>query len=35
MSEQLINPAWRKAVTTARRQQGLIHLKRLLSGEAS
>ena len=35
MSEQLINPAWRKVATTARRQQGLIHLKRLLSGEAS
>ena len=32
MSEQLINPAWRKVVTTARLQQGLIHLQRLLSG---
>jgi hypothetical protein len=33
--DQLIDPAWGRLVTTARRQQGLIHLQRLLSGAAS
>jgi hypothetical protein len=35
MAGQLIDPAWRRVITTARRQQGLIHLQRLLSGAAS
>jgi len=35
MADQLIDPAWGKVVTTARRQQGLIHLQRILSGAAS
>ena len=32
MAHQLISPAWGKVVNSARRQQGLIHLQRLLSG---
>lgn len=32
---QLIDPDWPRVITTARRQQGLIHLQRLLSGAAS
>jgi len=35
MADQLIDPAWGRIVTTARRQQGLMHLQRLLSGAAS
>lgn len=35
MADLLIDPTWGKNVTTARRQQGLIHLQRLLSGAAS
>ena len=33
MAEQLIDPAWAGAVSTARRQQGLLHLASLLRGE--
>ena len=33
-SEQLLDPTWDKVVDSARRQQGLIHLHRLLSGAA-
>ena len=32
MSEQLFDPRWGKVVNNARRQQGLLHLKHLLSG---
>jgi hypothetical protein len=35
MADLLIDPGWPRVVTTARRQQGLIHLQRLLSGAAS
>jgi hypothetical protein len=35
MAGLLMDPAWPRVVTTARRQQGLIHLQRLLSGAAS
>lgn len=35
LAEQLIDPTWGRLVSTARRQQGLIHLQRLLSGAAS
>ena len=33
MAAQLIDPAWRGAASTARRQQGLLHLASLLRGE--
>ena len=33
MAAQLIDPAWQGAVSTARRQQGLLHLASLLRGE--
>ena len=32
MADQLLVPAWRQQVTTARRQQGLLHLHHLLAG---
>lgn len=32
MADQLLVPAWRERVTTARRQQGLLHLQHLLAG---
>ena len=32
MAEQLMGPAWAGLLSTARRQQGLLHLQRLLSG---
>ena len=32
MSGQLLGPAWAGLLNTARRQQGLLHLQRLLSG---
>ena len=32
MAEQLIEPGWTAVVTTARRQQGLLHLHSLLAG---
>ena len=32
MAGQLVGPAWAGLVNTARRQQGLLHLQRLLSG---
>ena len=32
MADQLLTPAWRKALKGARRQQGLLHLHQLLSG---
>ena len=35
MVNQLFDPAWGKVVATARHQQGLIHLQRLLSGAAN
>jgi hypothetical protein len=34
MAEQLMDPSWGKVVSTARRQQGLIHLQQLLVGAA-
>ena len=33
MAAQLIDPAWAGAVSTAKRQQGLLHLASLLRGE--
>jgi hypothetical protein len=35
MADQLMESLWVKEVTTARRQQGLIHFQRLLSGATS
>lgn len=35
MADQLLDPAWGRVVTTARRQQGLLHLHRLLTGAGS
>jgi hypothetical protein len=32
MADQLVGPGWRPVLTTARRQQGLIHLHRILAG---
>ena len=32
MARVLLDPSWRRLVTTARRQQGLIHLQRALAG---
>lgn len=32
MAERLLDPSWSKVVSTARRQQGLLHLQRLLAG---
>jgi hypothetical protein len=32
MAGQLVDPAWRGVLTTARRQQGLLHLHSLLGG---
>jgi hypothetical protein len=32
MADQLLEPDWRAVLTTARRQQGLIHLHRILAG---
>jgi hypothetical protein len=32
MSEQLFDPGWGEVVNNARRQQGLLHLKHLISG---
>ena len=33
MAAQLIDPAWAGAASTARRQQGLLHLASILRGE--
>ena len=32
MAGQLVGPAWAGLMNTARRQQGLLHLQRLLAG---
>ena len=34
MADRLLEPTWKKAVNSARRQQGLIHLHRQLTGAA-
>ncbi len=34
MAEELMEPAWRRILNTARRQQGLLHLHRLLTGSS-
>lgn len=35
MVRQLLEPAWARVITTARRQQGLIYWQRLLAGASA